>query len=205
MRRFLIALALTASTAAVAQQMPKWTPPSTDAKTLEAGTYAIEPEHTRVMFSVEHLGFTQYPGEFPGTSGSLTIDPKAPAASKLEVSIPVGKVWVPNTKLVEELVSPMFFDAAKFPTITFKSTKVAVTGPGKADVTGDLTMHGVTKPVVLHVKFNGAGAVPMMKGAYAAGFSATCVLKRSDFGVTAGIPMVGDETKLMIEGAFNKK
>ena len=99
----------------------------------------------------------------------------------------------------------MFFDAAKFPTITFKSTKVVVTGPGKADVTGDLTMHGVTKQIYLHVKFNAAGTVPMMKGAYAAGFEATGTLKRSDFGVTAGIPMVGDETKLTIAGAFNKK
>ena len=204
MRHLLLAAAFVA-TAISAQPMPKWTPPSTDAKTVQAGTYAIEPEHTRVMFGVDHLGFTTYYGEFPGASGKLTIDPARPAAAALDVTIPVDQVWVPSDKLVEELRSKMFFDAAQFPTMRFKSTRVVPTGAGKADVTGNLTMHGVTRPLTLHVKFNGAGAMPMMKGAYAAGFSATGTLRRSDFGVTAGVPMVGDEVKLMIEGAFNKQ
>ena len=204
MRALLLLTALSLSTAAIAQG-PAWTPPNSDPKALQAGTYEVETEHTQVVFSVDHMGFTPYRGEFPGVTGTLVIDPKNPSAAKLDVTIPVDKVWVPNAKLIEELRDKMVLDSAKYPTMRFVSTKVAVTGANKADVTGNLTMHGVTKPVTLHVKFNAAAPVPMMKNAYVAGFEATGSLKRSEFGVGYGIPMVGDKVDLTIAGAFVKK
>ena len=169
----------------------------------QAGAYAIEPTHTRVLFSVSHLGFSTWYGDFPNADGTLTLDPKHPAAAKLDVTLPVASVSTTNTVLDGELKGAEWFDAAKFPTATFHSTKVALTKTGHADVTGDLTLHGVTRPVVLHVSFNGAGVNPMDKH-YTAGFEARGVIKRSDFGVTKYVPLVSDQVELIISGAFEK-
>lgn len=178
--------------------------PSTDPATVQAGTYKLEPNHTRVLFAVSHMGFSTWYGDFSGTTGSLTIDPKNPAAAKLEVSIPVASVSTTNTKLDGELKSADWFDADKFPTISFKSTKVTVTGPKTATVTGDLTFHGVTKPVTLDASFNAAGPHPFTK-VFSMGFEVRGKLKRSDFGVTKYIPLVGDEVDLIISAPFEKK
>ena len=125
-------------------------PASTNPKTVQAGTYAVEPAHTRVQFTVSHMGFTEWYGDFTGASGSLTLDPAKPAASKLDISIPTASVSTTNAKLDGELRDPSWFDAARFPTITFRSTRVTPTGPREADVTGDFTLHGVTRPLTLH-------------------------------------------------------
>jgi polyisoprenoid-binding protein YceI len=172
-------------------------------KAVEAGTYAVEPYHTRVAFAVTHFGFTRYWGDVTGVSGELVLDPKKPAADKVSVSIPVGSVSTTNTKLDGELKSPMFLDATTYPSITFVSTSVKKTGPTTADVTGDLTLHGVTKPVTLKVKFNASGANPMSKK-YTVGFDAHGVIHRSDFGVKAFVPMVSDATDITISAAFEK-
>ena len=102
-----------------------------------------------------------------------------------------------------ELKSAQWFDAAQYPTITFKSTKVTPTGKDAADITGDLTFHGVTHPVTLHAKFNAAGAHPMTKK-YIVGFNASGELKRSDFGQKTYIPLIGDDVDLMISAEFEK-
>lgn len=175
-----------------------------DASSVQAGTYAIEPSHTRVQFSVDHMGFSTWLGGFTGAKGSLTLDPKAPAASKLEVSLPTASVLTTNTVLDGELKAADWFDAAKYPTISFTSTKVTPTGADTAKVTGDLTFHGVTKPVTLDVKFHGAGANPMSK-AYTVGFDAHGALKRSEFGVTKYVPLIGDEVEITISAPFEKK
>lgn len=177
---------------------------STDPSTVPAGTYAADTSHTRVLFSLSHMGFSTWYGDFTGVTGSLTLDPKAPAASKLEVSIPVASVSTTNKKVDDELRSPAWFDAATYPTITFRSTAVEPTGPATAKVTGDLTFHGVTKPVTLDVKLHGAG-VNMMSKAVTVGFDAVGTLKRSDFGVKAYVPAIGDEVRLMISAPFEKK
>ena len=131
------------------------------------------------------------------------LDPKKPAADQIKVSIPVGSVSTTNAKLDGELKSPMFLDATTYPSITFVSTSVKKTGATTADVTGDLTLHGVTKPVTLKAKFNAGGANPMSKK-YTVGFDAQGKINRSDFGVKAFVPMVSDQVDITISAAFEK-
>ena len=176
-------------------------PANPDPAAVVAGSYAVEPAHTRVQFTVSHMGFTNWYGDFTGASGSLRIDPNNVAASKVEISIPTASVSTTNTILDDELNSVDWFDAAKFPTIRFVSTALKPTGPVTADITGDLTFHGITRPVVLAARFNGAGINPIDK-AYTLGFDATTTIKRSDFGVKNYLPIIGDETILRISAAF---
>ncbi|HLZ66322.1 MAG TPA: YceI family protein [Aliidongia sp.] len=174
---------------------------SHDPAATEAGAYTVEPYHTRVLFSVNHLGFTTWYGEFSNVSGSLNLDPKAPAKSTLEIHIPVASLSTSNTTVDGELKGDKWFDAAQFPEIVFKADKVAQTGKGTAKVTGNLTLHGVTKPVTLTVKFNGAG-VNVLDKKYTAGFEVSGKIKRSDFGVKTYVPLVGDDVDLLISAGF---
>jgi polyisoprenoid-binding protein YceI len=175
-----------------------------DPAAVQAGAYDVEPLHTRVLFSLSHLGFTTWYGDFTGVSGTLNLDPKKVGASTLEIHIPTASVSTTNAKLDGELKSDQWLDATKFPEIVFKSIKVTETGPGAGKVTGDLTFHGVTKPVTLAVKFNAAGANPMSKK-YTAGFEVSGKIKRSDFGVKTYVPLVGDDVDLIISAAFEHK
>jgi polyisoprenoid-binding protein YceI len=181
--------------------MPKWVPPSRSPAAVPSGTYAVEPAHTQVMFSVMHLGVSTFYGNFSNASGTLTIDAKNPSADQLDVSVPIDSVYTPSAKLNDELKSKAWFDAATYPTMTFKSTKVVPTGKTSAKVTGDLTLHGVTRPVTLYATFNAAGVNPMMHKLNV-GFTVSGNIKRSEFGVTAGVPFVSDETKIIISAAF---
>ena len=176
---------------------------SQDPKTVASGTYAVEPSHTRVQFSVTHFGFTSYWGDVTGVSGSLVLDPKLTSADQISVSIPVSSVSTTNAKLDGELKSPMFLDGTTYPTITFVSKSVEETGPTTALITGDLTLHGVTKPVTLVARFNAGGANPMSKK-YTIGFDAKGKINRSDFGVKALVPMVSDQVDITISAAFEK-
>ncbi len=181
--------------------------PAQDNKTepakIEAGRYVVEPNHTQVHFDVLHMGFSYYEGRFSGVSGSLTLDPKDAAGSSVEIAVPVASVSTTSAKLDEELKAADWLDAAKFPTMSFKSTAVTPAGEGEADVAGDLTLHGVTKPLTLHVKFVGAGVNPL-DHKFTAGFAISGSLKRSDFGVAKYVPMIGDEVEMEINGAFEK-
>ncbi|QYE36331.1 YceI family protein [Polymorphobacter sp. PAMC 29334] len=194
---------LTAFAAALATQGLAQQVASTSPASVKAGTYSVEPGHTQVTFSVSHFGFTEYSGVFSGASGSLRIDPASPAAAKLDVSMPVGTVQTTSAKLDGELKGDQWFDAAKFPTATFDSTKVTSEGPGRATIAGNLTLHGVTRPVILQAQFVGAGVNPLDKSE-TIGFSATGTIRRSEFGVTKYVPLVGDEVKLSIAGAFTR-
>ncbi|WP_374572946.1 YceI family protein [Phenylobacterium sp.] len=176
---------------------------NTDPAAVEAGAYNLETHHARIVFATSHMGFSTWYGDFSGATGSLTLDPKDPAASQLSVSIPVDSVSTTNATLDGELKSAAWFDAATYPTITFKSTKVTVTAPGEAKVDGDLTFHGVTKPVTLDAKFKASGTNPLSK-AYTVGFEVTGALKRSDFGVKTYVPMIGDDVTLTISAPFEK-
>ena len=194
---FVLAAAVAGST--LAQPAP----PSRDPSQVQAGSYVVEPRHTRIVFSVLHMGFTDYYGQFNGATGKLDLDPANPGKSAVTVSIPTDSVDASNSVLTGELKSPQWFDAAKFPTITFTSTKVTPTGKNTATVTGDLTFHGVTRPVTLEAKFNAGGVHPMTKK-YTVGFNAVAHLKRSDFGQTTYVPMIGDDVDLMISAEFDK-
>jgi polyisoprenoid-binding protein YceI len=171
---------------------------------VQAGAYGVEPAHTRVLFSLSHMGFSTYYGEFTGASGSLTIDPKNARVDAVSVSVPTTSVSTSNAKLDEELKGAQWLDATKFDTISFRSTKVIPTGERTADVVGELTLHGVTRPVTLKASFNAAGVNPLTKG-YTVGFEVSGDVKRSDFGVTTYVPLIGDDVHLIISAAFEKK
>lgn len=200
--RFLLAALLVTTAAPAFAQMPP--PPTRDLTKVEGGSFVVEPYHTRVLFSVAHLGFTTYYGDFSGVSGTLDFKPKEPVTSALSVSIPVNSVSTTNAKLDGELKEKDWLDATAFPTATFKSTKVVVTGHDVGKVTGELTLHGVTKTETFTVKFNGAGLNPLDKK-YTAGFEVSGKIRRSDFGVTKYVPLVGDEVDLIISAAFEKQ
>jgi len=189
------------ATSAMASQAYAQAAPSRDPATVQDGAYSVEPNHTRVLFSVSHIGFTTWYGEFTNVSGSLNLLPKSLAQSTLVIHIPTGTISTSNAKLDGELKSADWFDAAKFPDILFTATKIAQTDKDTADVTGDLTFHGVTKPVTLKVKFNAAGINPLDKK-YTAGFEVSGQIKRSDFGVKTYLPLIGDEVDLIISAAF---
>jgi polyisoprenoid-binding protein YceI len=196
----LAALALTGAATLAAAQSPANPSPAA----VQAGAYGIEPTHTRVLFAVSHMGFSTWYGEFTGASGSLTIDPKNAHVDSVSVSVPTASVSTSNAKLDEELKSAAWFDAAKFDTISFRSTRVIPTGARTADVVGELTLHGVTRPVTLKASFNGAGVNPLSK-AYTVGFEVSGDVKRSDFGVKTYVPLIGDDVHLIISAAFEKK
>ena len=187
----------------LAAAAPAFAQAVTDPSKVEAGTYAVDPNHTEVMFKVSHMGFSNYSGVFFDATGELKLDPKDPSASSLKVSVPVATVTTSVAKLTEELKSPAWIDAGKFPEMTFVSKKVTLDGTDKASVAGDLTLHGVTKPFTLAVKFVGAGMNPLSKK-YTVGFEAEGDIMRSDFGVKTYVPLIGDKTHISINGAFQK-
>ena len=171
---------------------------------IKAGTYAVDGAHTQAVAKVMHLGFNPYYLLWGEAQGSLTLDPAKPAASKVSITIPMESLKTTNEELTAHLKKPDFFDAAKFPTLSFTSTAVKPTGATTADITGNLTVHGVTKPVTIKAKFVGQGIGPMNK-APTVGFEGTTTIKRSDFGVSYGVPMVGDEVNLKITAAFEMR
>jgi len=195
---FALALLLTAVPAAA--QMPKEPPGKPDVSRITAGNYSIEPRHTQVRFTVMHFGFTPFSGFFSGVSGNLTLDPARPNAASVSIEVPTNTALVTVPKLTDELRSPMFFDPDKYPTMTFVSDKVVVHGT-RATISGQLTLHGQTHPLTLEASFVGAG--PSM-GKRMVGFTATGTLKRSDYGITAVLPLVSDEVKIDIAAAFQK-
>lgn len=191
--------ALAATTATVAQTAPAAAP-----ATVKAGTYTVETYHTLVRFGVNHFGINEFFGTFPGAKGSLTIDPKNLSATKLDVAVPVATVSTTNATLDKELVSADWLDAAKFPEMRFVSTTVTRTGATTAQIAGNLTLHGVTKPVTLDAIFTATATNPMNK-AYTLGFKGSGVIKRTDFGVSKYAPLVSDETTINISAAFEYK
>lgn len=193
-----------AMTIALAAPALSQTPPTRDPAQIQAGTYAVDPGHTQVGWRVSHMGFSNYSGGFSDVSGSLTLDPKSPGQSKLSIKIPVSSVATTSDKLTGELKSDQWLDAGKFPDMTFVSTKVTPEGKDKAKVAGNLTLHGVTKPVTLDVSLVGAGTNPLSKK-YTVGFEATGTLKRTEFGVKTYVPLIGDDLHLTIAGAFERQ
>ncbi len=175
-----------------------------DPAQIPAGTYTVDPSHTQAVFTVNHFGFSQYTGLFSDVSGTLELQPTKPAESRLKVTIPVKSLYTPSQHMLDSLKSDKFLDAAQFPEMTFTSTKVTAEGKDKAKVVGDLTLHGVTKPVTLEVTLVGAGANPMNKK-QTVGFEAKGTIKRSEFGVKAFVPAVSDEVHLTLNGAFERK
>jgi polyisoprenoid-binding protein YceI len=184
---------------------PAWAS-SGDPKQAPTGSYSLETRHSQVLFAIPHLGITDYYGRFDKLSGTLNYNSGAPEKSSVNITIDMTSIDVPSHELVGELMGAGVFNAAGFPTATFKSTSIARTGPNSGTITGDLTLHGVTKQVTLDATFGGVTADPF-SGADDIGFHATATVKRTDFGITGMVweQIVGDDVKLTIEAMFQHK
>lgn len=172
---------------------------------IPAGLYELTSKETLVRYGVDHMGFSEYWGTFPGATGTLSFDPKAIGATKISVKIPIYQVETTNRELNGQLFSDEFFDAENYPYMTFVSTKVIRTGPNAFKVTGDLTMHNITKATVLDVTFHGAGQDPFTGKDTIVGFDAMGAVLRSDFGLGKYVPIVSDKTTINISAEFRKK
>jgi len=197
MRSVLTALTLLALTGAA------YAAPSDDPKKAPTGSYSMDPRHSLVVFAIPHLGITDYYGRFDHVTGSLSYNAGAPEKSTVSVTIDMSSVDTPSKELIGELSGSNVFDATKYPTATFKSTSIERTGPNTGTITGDLTLHGVTKSVTLDTTFGGLTTDPF-SGADDIGFHATTTLKRTDFGLTGMVweSVVSDDVKLTIEAMF---
>jgi polyisoprenoid-binding protein YceI len=168
-------------------------------------TYKLDPDHTMVLFSWNHFGYSNPTADLGLSDGTLVFDEQHPAQSSVQVTLPLARLDTHVPALDEHLKKPDFLDAGKYPTVTFKSTAVQPLGGNKFKVTGNLTVHGVTRPVVLDATLYKIGPHPMSK-AQSIGFDATASLKRSDFGVGAYVPSVSDDITIRIttEGSVPK-
>jgi polyisoprenoid-binding protein YceI len=166
--------------------------------------YTINKDHTDVTFEISHVGFSMKHGWFRDIAGTLNLDAAKPESSKVDVTIKAASIDTNHTQRDKDLLGAGFLDGAKFPEMHFVSTKVARTGDNTADITGNLTLHGVTKPLVLHAKLNKMAPNPFDQTP-TAGFTATGSLKRSDYGVSSAIPMIGDEVAITIDAEFSGK
>jgi polyisoprenoid-binding protein YceI len=167
---------------------------------LAADEYKVDPMHAMVLFRIQHAGIGYVHGRFNDPSGSFTLDEADPSKSKFNVEVQVANVDTHNDKRDAHLKSPDFFNAKQYPTITFKSTSVKKGASANTlDVTGDLTLHGVTKSVTVPVELTGKGQFP--PGAYRAGVETTFTIKRTDYDIK-GIPAmptaVGEDVRLTV-------
>jgi polyisoprenoid-binding protein YceI len=165
----------------------------------ETQTWQIDPNHTAAQFSVRHLGISTVRGVFEKTSGTVTYDAANPAKTTIEATIDAGTL---NTRVQmrdNDLRSPHFLDVAKYPTLTFKSTSAEAAGPGKLKITGDLTIHGVTKQVVFEVEGPSQPIQDPMGKGMRTGANATTKINRNDFGITTMPGIVGDEIQIVLD------
>lgn len=177
---------------------------------IPAGDYKLDPAHSTLTFSANHLGFSNYTAQFNKFSADLKLDPANPGAAVLNASVEPASLDIPAPPegFLADLLGETWIDADAFPEITFRSTNVAVTSANTADVTGDLTLHGVTKPVTLQITYNGGYAGHVAEPNARIGFSAHGAFKRSDFGIDYGVPAPGstmgvsDEVSVRIESEF---
>ncbi|MFZ5964684.1 YceI family protein [Thalassococcus sp. BH17M4-6] len=180
MKRLLLATALVAAPAAAFA---------------EPEAYTLDSSHSQIVFSYDHLGYSTGYGMFSGFDGEIMFDQEDPANSSVSVSMPLMSMITGWEARFEHFMSPDFFDGKEGDMITFESTGIEVTGDDTAKITGDLTLNGVTKEVVLDAKLNQVGEHPMEKKPWA-GFSATTTLVRSDYNVGAFAPFVSDEVQV---------
>lgn len=164
---------------------------------LSAEKYAFDPSHSQILFSYDHLGFSTTWGLFSGFEGVIMLDEEDPSKSSVSTSFNARDIITGWDARTAHFLSDDFFGADANPTVTFESTQVEVTGEDTARITGDLTMNGVTKPVVLEASLNRKAQHPMA-GKPWIGFDATTTIKRSEFDMGMFAPAVGDEVALMI-------
>ena len=164
--------------------------------TLAAETYKVDPVHSSALFRVKHLGVSNYYGHFTDISGTFVLDEKNASACSVEVEVKTESVATHNEKRDQHLKSPDFFNAKEFPVLSFKSKQVKAAGKGIYEVTGDLTIRGVTKPLTTKVTLVGSGKG--MQEEYRAGFETIFTIKRSEFGINYMPQGLGEEVQITV-------
>ena len=160
-------------------------------------TYTLDPSHSQIVFSYSHLGFSTTTGMFSGFEGTIRFDAEDPAASSVEVVFPTASLITGWDERTAHFLTADFFGAEEAPEISFTSTAIEVTGEKTGKITGDLTINGITKPVVLEAEMTQMGEHPMAKAPWV-GFNATTTIVRSDFDMGQFAPFVGDEVSVLI-------
>lgn len=194
-----------------AQTPPARAPGMVDPTRVSGGTYVADGGHSLIAWRVNHFGFNDYFGLFGDVEGTLTIDPARPAQARVDVTVPITSVSVVSEGLRDHLLrpgkdgsDPDFFGADPAPARFVSRTVRLSPGGVTADVAGDLTLNGVTRPVELAVRFTGTGSNPMNQRE-TIGFEGKTTIQRSAFGIDYGLPMVGDDVELELTAAFEKQ
>jgi polyisoprenoid-binding protein YceI len=172
----------------------------TDPTKAAAGVYTMDARHTNIIWTVSHLGFSNFIGRFDTAEGTLNYDPADPTKSTLKVTVDPNSISTNVPDFAKDLAGPEWINAQKGP-ITFVSTGATKTTATTGKLTGDLTLNGVTKPVTFDVTYVGAGDNPFSK-APVIGFSGKTTIKRSDFGIVKYVPNIGDEVAIQVESEF---
>lgn len=162
-------------------------------------SYALDPVHTRVLFAIEHAGFSKALGTVSGSTGTLVFDPGDWTSARLDVSVPITRVDLGDAKWNQATLARNLLDGERFPQARFVSSKVEPSGENQAKVTGTLTLHGVSREITLDATLNALKRYPLPPFRRTVGFSATAVLSRADFGIDAWKSMIGDTVELRIE------
>lgn len=171
---------------------------------VRSGSYVLDPAHGKITWSVDHMGFSTYVGQFTDVAANLDLDVRNPAASKLDASVKTDSVGTFSDGLNKHVKTADFLDTAKFPTAEFRATGIQLVDRDTARISGNLTLRGVTKPIVIEADFNQAGINPVDKQ-YSVGFDGKAKIKRSDYGINYGLPLLGDEVTLHLEAEFKLK
>lgn len=185
-------------------------PPMTPLAQMPSGEYRLDKTHASVTWKVGHLGLSRYTARFSKMDATLVIDVKNPAKSELTAivypnSIATDFPFVSETDFDQVLATGKeWFNADRYPEIRFSSKRIEITGSNTGKVHGELTMLGKTRPLSLNVKFNGAYQKKLLTNVPALGFSASATLKRSEWGLSAFVPVVSDEVEIAIEAEFDK-
>ena len=180
-------------------------------KPVTADVYAIDKPMTNITFSWIHLGISRQSGRLLDSAGQVEFDPDAPEKASVAATMKVASLWTGIDAFDKQLKSADYFDAAQFPTITFKSTEVKKTGDRTGEVTGDLTIMGQARPVTLAVTWNFTGEHPWgalnpaYQNKFVSGFTATTKIMRSDWGIKRGTPLTSDEIEITINAELTRQ
>lgn len=168
---------------------------------VQSGSYVLDASHGKITWSLDHMGFSTYVGQFTDVSAALDLDVANPSASRLTANVKTDSVGSFNDALDGHLKNADFLDTANHPTASFQATSIRMTDADSANITGNLTLRGVTKPIVMTADFNQAGISPADQK-YTVGFDGHARIKRSDFGINYGLPLLGDDVTLHLEAEF---
>lgn len=168
---------------------------------VQSGIYVLDPAHGKITWSVDHMGFSTYVGQFTNVAANLDLNVEKPSASRLNATVMMDSVGTFSDGLDKHLKTADFFDSANHPAATFRASSIRLVDRDTADIFGNLTLRGVTRPIVIRADFNQAGINPADKQ-YSIGFDGEAKIKRSDFGINYGLPLLGEVVTLHFEAEF---